>query len=108
MRNKYIYFMGTDKRVYTNVDIAQIAFLKDDYNIYFDDFDSIRSYALSCQGIVKEIISPSIKLLIENNHKVDAIGLYYDTNHVTLFEAKEKVDAIERQMMHEKRFKKVV
>lgn len=102
-KNDYIYFTTKDGKLIDNVDIANVAKIHDNINIYYRKFDEIRDYARSCKGIYREIKKPSIKILIKNGYKIDAIRIYKRLNECTVIEARDAVNKIEDSIQNKKR-----
>ena len=95
--NNDIYFTTMSGKLVTNHDIAKAAIVNgdivDEYN-----FDEVRKYARTCNGIVKEI-NPSIKVCLQNGDKITAVKLYYYRHPgITLKDAKNVIDDMEAKM----------
>lgn len=58
----------------------------------------IRHFAKMCGGIAHEIKHPSVKYLLERGNKVRAVMVYRDLHNVSLKEAKEAVEEIEKNI----------
>lgn len=94
-----IYFSVSNGSMVDNYEIARAAMLVDGKYIRHDDFKTIRDYAASCDGIIKELNRPSINYLVEHGYKVQAVKLYYDRHSgMTLKECKEVIDKIEADL----------
>lgn len=92
-----IYFTTTNGKLVNNYDIAKAAIINGDC-IDDNNFEEVRKYASTCNGIVREI-KPSIKKCLQNGEKVTAVKLYYIRHPgIGLKEAKEAVDIMEAKM----------
>ena len=87
--SNYIYFATIDNSIIDNYKLAAIAKITDGISIPEEDFDAIREYASTCKGIKKELDNTSIKFLLENGKRVQAIQLYYRSHpEIRLTEAR--------------------
>lgn len=93
-----IYFSANDGTLFTNRDLAKMYFAINGIHIKHDDLETIRKFAASCKGILKEV-NPSIKICLKNGEKVKAVKIYYDRHPgISLKEAKSIIDDMEKNM----------
>ena len=95
-----IYFELENKKLITGSRIIEIAYVH--VEIQNDDYDSIRDYAKSCKGVVREIEHPSVKQCIINDDKFHAVKIFYDTHpDIGLKEARDIVNEMEEALREE-------
>lgn len=90
-----IYFLTIDNTIVDNYDIVKAFMIVNGSSIAADNFSAVRKYALrpSTEGILKEIVNPTVDMFLRHGAKVKAIKLYYDQNpDVSLVEAKRIID----------------
>lgn len=93
-----IYFAANDGSLFTNHELAKMAFVVNGMSIKADDLDVIREFAVSCKGILKEV-NPSVKVCLKNGDKVKAVMIYRDRHPgMSLMEAKSIIDDMEKKM----------
>lgn len=99
---KEIYFELENKKLITDSRIIEIAYVHGLVEIQNDDYDSIRDYAKSCKGIVREIEHPSVKQCIINGDKFHAVKIFYDTHpDIGLKESRDIINEMEEVLREE-------
>ena len=96
---KKIYFTTIEKNVIDNFGVSRLALMHDAVRITSDDFDALRSYAASCDGIIREVENPSVEYLLRNGHRFSAYKVFRDKHPDMNFAAvKVAIDRIEEKM----------
>ena len=94
-----IYFATIDNDVIDNFAVCHLALMHDAVRIPHDDFDTLRSYTASCDGIIREIENPSVEHLLRNKHRFSAIKVYRDKHpNMSLLAVRNAVNRIEEKM----------
>ncbi len=97
-----IYFGTTENGLIEDYMLRYIAFILTGERIAFDDNETLKEFAKKCKGIRGEVKNPSVKYLVKNGYKVEAMKLYRDKHPGTsLKEAKEIIDAMEEKIKRE-------
>ena len=58
----------------------------------------LKHFAYTCRGIVGTVKNPTVKYLVMQGEKVEAIKLYHETKGVSLPEAKHYVDKLAEEL----------
>lgn len=99
---KEIYFELVNKKLITSSKLVEIAYVHSLVEIPNDDYDRIRDYAKTCEGIVREIEHPSVKQCIINGDKFHAVKIFYDTHpDIGLKESRDIVNEMEEALREE-------
>lgn len=92
-----MWFKGSNGLYYNDEDIKMAAYIADGIDIKGDD--NVESYALTCNGILREC-EPTVNDLIKSGQRAKAVILYRSQHSgVSFLDAKKFVDELTEKLI---------
>ena len=94
--NKEIYFELINHDLITGTSLRNMMFVVNGYvSSYNDGNESVKNFARTCKGIIREVKPPSVTKLLEYGFYHSAVRLYYKEHPgISLVEARNHVEKL--------------